>query len=304
MLELNAHTNLSPGSWSADNLVSLRPLRSLSLILPDRNVANILPEFFARQNASSDEGGQLEQFSVLCRESPVVNNSVVRAISPFLARSRLASLALAGCSKLGGDPLLELLPGLPLLRHLALEACNLEPRFYVQIAPSLPQLESIKLTHPGPRHPSVASFFPAVESLLAALPRLTAFTLYHSGASSDGRREWPVLPDDFVRNIALSNGAVLRKFEVSGILCTVTAAEVLAKGAPSLRNLVLHLGSDFDLVSAPSLHVDACRSVLTRRLPQDRLTSAFSPLAHLRTLHLLSQRATVSLDAILELAQQ
>ncbi|BGP54081.1 hypothetical protein JCM8202v2_001653 [Rhodotorula sphaerocarpa] len=167
--------------------------------------------------------------------------------------------------------------------HLALEACQLEPTFYTQAALFLRQLRSIKLTHPGPRHPALSAFFPAVESLLADLPHLSAFTLYYSGAATDGRRDWPTLPDDFVRNVTASNGARLRKFEVSGILTSVTAIETLAAGARELRNLVLHLGDDFDLA---------------------RLMSAFAPLPHLRTLHLLSQRATVSVDAVQTMAER
>ncbi|GAA6013248.1 hypothetical protein JCM8202_003081 [Rhodotorula sphaerocarpa] len=284
VFELNAHTNLSPGSWSAHNLLGLRPLRSLSLILPDRNVATILPQFFEAQTRQAPEGiPRLEEFSVLCRESPVINSSVVRAITPALASTNLRSLALAGCSKLGGAPLLELLSRLPDLSHLALEACQLEPTFYTQAALFLRQLRSIKLTHPGPRHPALSAFFPAVESLLADLPHLSAFTLYYSGAATDGRRDWPTLPDDFVRNVTASNGARLRKFEVSGILTSVTAIETLAAGARELRNLVLHLGDDFDLA---------------------RLMSAFAPLPHLRTLHLLSQRATVSVDAVQTMAER
>ncbi|GAA5989097.1 hypothetical protein JCM10908_001156 [Rhodotorula pacifica] len=289
-LELNAHTNLSPGSWSAGHLVNLRPIRALSLILPDRNVADILGEFFKRQRrlaSKSSEGESeslpIEEFSVLCRESPVINNNVIRTITPHLEGSRITSLALAGCAKLTGDPLLELLPKLPHLRHLALEACNLAPTFYTQIAESIFQLQSLKLTHPGPRHPSLPAFFPSLARLLASLPRLSAFTLYHSGASSDGRRDWPTLPDGFIEDITATNGANMRKFEVSGILTSVDVVEILARGMPKLRNLVLHLGGDFDL---------------------DRLTSAFAPLSELRTVHLLSQRANVTPDAVLALAEQ
>ncbi|TKA55022.1 hypothetical protein B0A53_02495 [Rhodotorula sp. CCFEE 5036] len=292
-LELNAHTNLSPGSWSADNLRRLRPLRALSLILPDRNVAQVLGAFFKHQSRTGDTAGgtetpppgslELEEFSVLCRESPVINDSVIRSISPYLAESRLTSLAFAGCAKLTGEPLLELLPKLPHLRHLALEACNLDPSFYDQIADSLSHLQSLKLTHPGPRHPALPAFFPALEKLLDGLPNLTAFTLYHSGAASDGRREWPVLPVEFLHHFAATSGPRIRKFEVSGILTSVEGVEILSNGSPRLRNLVLHLSADFDL---------------------DRLTRAFAPLNELRTIHLLSQRASVTPDAILTLAEQ
>ncbi|BGP38149.1 hypothetical protein JCM10449v2_002076 [Rhodotorula kratochvilovae] len=290
--ECNAHTNLSPGSWDAEHFLDLPPLQSLSLMLPDRKVANILPAFLEKQKAlaptatfRTGEGDVLllEELSILCRESTVINDRVVLALAPALANSHLTSLALAGCAKLTGAPLLAILPTLPRLRHLALEACALDPSFFPLAAPHLSQLRSLKLTHPGPRHPSLAAFFPALEALLDCTEALTAFTLYHSGASATGSREWPVLPTEFVQHIAGTVGRRLRKFEVSGVLVGVEAVECLASEARELRNLVLHLGQEFDLA---------------------RLTAAFAPLASLRTLHLLSQRSDVSPDDVLTLATQ
>ncbi|KPV76065.1 uncharacterized protein RHOBADRAFT_53059 [Rhodotorula graminis WP1] len=291
--ECNAHTNLSPGSWDADHFLDLPPLRSLSLILPDRNVANLLPAFLAKQRSlaatSASRAGDdnvlvLEELSILCRESTVINDRVVAALAPSLANSRLTSLALAGCAKLTGAPLVSLLPTLPHLRHLALEACALDPStFFPAAAPNLAALESLKLTHPGPRHPTLATFLPALESLLDHTHALTALTLYHSGASATGRREWPVLPLAFAQHVAATVGPRLRKFEVSGVLVGVEAIEALTERARSLKNLVLHLGQDFDL---------------------PRLTASFAHLASLRTLHLLSQRADISPDDVLSLAEQ
>ncbi|GAA5906189.1 hypothetical protein JCM8208_000658 [Rhodotorula glutinis] len=292
--ECNAHTNLSPGSWDADHFLDLPPLRSLSLILPDRNVANLLPAFLAKQRSlaatSTSRAGDddnalvLEELSILCRESTVVNDRVVAALAPSLANSHLTSLALAGCAKLTGAPLVALLPTLPHLRHLALEACALDPSsFFLAAAPHFAALESLKLTHPGPRHPSTAAFLPALEALLDHTHALTALTLYHSGASATGLREWPVLPLAFVQHVAATVGARLRKFEVSGVLVSVEAVEALTERARELRNVVLHLGQEFDL---------------------PRLTASFAPLASLRTLHLLSQRADVSPDDVLSLAEQ
>ncbi|GAA5970010.1 hypothetical protein JCM11641_000232 [Rhodosporidiobolus odoratus] len=290
--ELNAHTNLSPGSWDADHFLRLRPLRSLSLILPDRNVASMLPSFFEQQtklashSTAGTDGGErllLEELSVLCRESTVINDKVVASLVPALSGGHLRSLALAGCAKLTATPLLDLLPHLPNLRNLALEACNIDPSFFLLAAPSLTQLHSLKLTHPGPHHPTLSAFFPSLETLLSQTTSLTAFTLYHSGASSSGSREWPRLPEHFVHRLTATVGPRLRKFEVSGILVSVDSIEMLAGGAQELRNLVLHLEQEFEL---------------------PRLVAAFVPLSSLRTLHLLSQRADVSPDDVLELAEQ
>ncbi|GAA5890270.1 hypothetical protein JCM6882_008777 [Rhodosporidiobolus microsporus] len=288
--ELNAHTNLSPGSWDADHLLNLPQLRSISFILPDRNVANVLPAFLAKQrtlggagNLDGEETLLLEEMSVLCRESTVINDKVVSSLIPTLSGSNIRSLAFAGCAKLSGTPLLDLLPHLPHLRNLALEACNLDPSFFTLAAPSLPQLQSLKLTHPGPRHPTLPAFFPALETLLSQTVNLTAFTIYHSGAASTGRREWATLPRQFVQHLAATVGPRLRKFEVSGVLVTVDDVESVASVSKEVRNLVLHLGHDFDL---------------------PRLTACFHNLVSLRTLHLLSQRADVYPDDVLGLAEQ
>lgn len=259
--ELNAHTNLSPGSWSASHLVNLPRLRSLSLILPDRNIANILPEFLERQrklasSCDSDEplpGASLEELSILCRESTIVNDRVISSIVPHLSNGSLRSLGLAGCSKLTGKPLLDLLPHLPHLENLALEACNFDPSFYSLAAPSLSTLKSLKLTHPGPRHPTLPRFFPSLETLLQHTLRLTAFTLYYSGVSSGGTREWPTVSHGFISNLTQTVGSHLRKFELSGVLIDVDAVQGLTSGSRETKDLVLHLGEHFDLVRVSSL---------------------------------------------------
>ena len=293
----------------------------MSLILPDRNVANLLPAFLARQRtlaatstsrpgaADDDNVLLLEELSILCRESTVINDRVVAALAPSLAGSHLTSLALAGCAKLTGAPLVALLPTRPHLRQRAREACALDPpSFFPAAAPHLAALESLKLTHPGPRHPSLAAFFPALEALLDHTRALTALTLYHSGASATGRREWPVVPLGFVQHVAATVGARLRKFEVSGVLVGVEAVEALLDGARGLSNLVLHLGHDFDLVRPRSLPLSlSCKGDAEAddlSCPQPRLTASFAPLASLRTLHLLSQRADISPDDVLSLAEQ
>ncbi|GAA5947505.1 hypothetical protein JCM3765_001707 [Sporobolomyces pararoseus] len=288
IFELNAHTNLSPGSWSASHLINLPRLTSLSLILPDRNVANILPAFLDRQrqfstNQGSEESLALEELSILCRESTVINDRVISSIIASLSNGQLRSLGLAGCSRLTGKPLLSLLPHLPHLQNLALEACNLDSTFYTLAGPSLSQLNSLKLTHPGPRHSSLSAFFPALETLLHHTRQLKAFTLYYSGASTGGRREWPAVSKGFISSLTESVGTNLRKFELSGVLIEVDSVEILSNGSRGIRDFVLHLGEQFDLA-----HLTAC----------------LAPLVELRTLHILSQRADVSPDAVLELAEQ
>lgn len=243
LLELNAHTNLSPGSWSADHLLHLPYLRSLSLILPDRNVASYLPAILAHQ---AESGHGLEELTVLSRESNVINDEVFEACYAALSHSALNNLALAGCSKLTGAPLLRLLPTVH-LQHLALEATNIDPSFYASAAPCLATLVSLKVTHPGPRHATLAAFFPALTQLLRGTPKLASFTVYHSGtAGMSGIREWPVADVGFVQELSARVGVHLRKFECSGVLLRMGAVEAL--NCPEMRDLVIHIGHDLELV--------------------------------------------------------
>lgn len=249
-LEINAHTDLSPGSWSASHLLDIRSsLQSVSLILPDRNIAAILPDFLARQREiSTSDNLDLRSITILCRDSPVFNDRVLTACHPLLKGSNLESLSIAGASRLSGEPLLALLPTLPALRHLAIEATNVQPDYLRRFAPYLTSLVSLKLTHPGPEAPSATVFFPALSDLLRSTTNLQSFTLYHSGAGSTGSRIWPLVQPDFVEDVVETIGPKLRKFEVSNVLMLTHSAELLAYRALGLRDLVVHLAHDLTSV--------------------------------------------------------
>ncbi|SCV66965.1 BQ2448_5611 [Microbotryum intermedium] len=283
--ELNAHTNLSPGSWDAEHLLRLRPLRMLSLVLPDRSIAQILPAFLQHQRTLSrksdwDLQGRLElqELSILCRESPNINDSVISACSPFLQGSALKSLALAGCSRLTGSTLLPLLAMLPSLEHLALEATSIPPSFYLEAAPLITQLRSLKLTHPGPKQPTLDQFPPSLCHLLNSLPDLHTFTLYHSGTPASGRWQWPVVGP--VLMDAIVDKKRLEKFECSGVLIEVELVERLCT-VQGLKDLVVHLGWELHL---------------------PRLINAITHLPRLRTLHILAQTPDVTMEQIESIA--
>ncbi|KAI5479557.1 hypothetical protein MNV49_003294 [Pseudohyphozyma bogoriensis] len=213
--EFNGATQLSPGSWSTEYLLQLPRLRSLSIILPDRNVATSLSAILAHQaQLAQKDGIGLENFTILSRESVVVNDNVVTLCGPYL--TSLSSLGLAGCAKLTGKPLLQILPTLHHLKHLSLEATSIPPSFYTAVAPHLSQLHT---------------------------KRLRAFTCYHSGATDiNGVREWPVIEPTTVQAFADAVGGQLHKLELSGILIANSAVDGLTSSFPELRDLVLHLG--------------------------------------------------------------
>lgn len=220
-------------------------MTSLSLILPDRKVASILPSLISNQSKS------LSSLTILCRESPAISDTVLYHIIPIFSNSssdtRLTSLALAGCSKLTHAPLLELFKYLPHLRHLALESNGIAPNSYSLFAPHLTNLISLKLTHPGPRHSTLNQFYPSLTELVRHTSRLESLTLYHSGTT--GSEDWPVVEKDFVEILVEAVGVRLRKFECSGVLMSVATLEVLASGAKGLKELVVHLGYEKEMVS-------------------------------------------------------
>lgn len=273
--------------------------------MPDRAVATALPEFLANQKRLAQHDGLgLQDLTILCRESPVINDRTFTACVPYLEHIGLRSLALAGCAKLSGAPVLALLPALPQLQHLALEATNVMPEYFHKFAPHVRQLVSLKLTHPGPHHPCLPDFFGSLSALISSTPKLESLTLYHSGVSSTGTREWPVVEPDFVDDLVVSTGANLRKFEVSNVLMRLGTIEALVMGARDLRDLVIHIGYELDSVMSSQRisRATADLETLGTQASMDRLASSIAQLRDLKTLHILSQSADISVDDILSLA--
>lgn len=256
--ELNATTTLAlGGSWDPFQLLRLPRMKTLSLVLPDRGVASVLPALLERQMERPDPERDmgLEALTLLCRESTVITDGLLSSIRDTLKGSNLRHLALAGCTRITRGPLLHLLAALPSLRHLCLEACtSISPDFFSQAGPHLPGLCSLKVTHPGPRHPLLDDFYPALLDLINHTGSLHSLTLYHSGhtASPDdpGVTQWPFVTQAFMRGVAEQMGSRLRKFECSGVLMSLDGLGELVLGkSRDLKTLVIHLGWNIDLVS-------------------------------------------------------
>lgn len=285
--EFNASAGIA---WTPTLLLKLPRLRSLSVILPDRTVASLLPSILANQQKLAEgDGLGLEELTILCRESPVVNDKIMLECATALAHGSLTNLALAGCAKLTNAHLLRLLPSLPKLRHLALEATGISPSFYTLAAPHLSSLLSLKITHPGPRHPLLAEFLPSVAHLLRHTPQLHSFTLYHSGSSTgaQGVREWPVVGSEFIEDLVASVGGGLRKFECSGVLMRISTLVALTDGARQLRDLVAHLGHELELVRSHLSLECLDLNIYRHRTPSDKALRIYP----------ISKRSTSSLSA-------
>jgi hypothetical protein len=85
----------------------------------------------------------------------------------------------------------------------------------------------------------------------------------------------------------------------------------LCEKARGIRNLVVHLGEDYELVRCLSFASHTLNGIsdltfllFSRRQKKARLTAALHPLSQLRALHILSQRSDVSPTDVLSLVEQ
>jgi hypothetical protein len=174
-LEING---ASSRNWSGTKLAKLQRLQGISLLMPDRGVVSALPAALERQLALSDpsEPPYFRHLSLLCLESPLVTDRLVRAMTPCISSLGIVSLSFAGCPKVSDEPLLSLLRATPTIQHLALESVGISPTFFSSAAPYLGNLRTLKVTHPGQRHPQAADFYPSLAELINLCPHFESLT--------------------------------------------------------------------------------------------------------------------------------
>jgi hypothetical protein len=274
-IEINGSTSI-PGAWDESILFSLPPLKSISLILPDRAITSLLPELIKRQSQT------LEQFSIISQGATYLGDALFAEILDHLSpshsnellssksRSTLKTLSVVGCPKLTDVYILRALKDGALgesLMHLALESVGISTDFWKKLVDAHlgKNLRLVKLTHPGkfgqlsnaselrwnafsysgPKHPSLSAFYSSLPSLIQSLPLIHSFTLYHSGlqTNSEGKIDWPILPWATITQLR-SLPPKLEKFEIHGILVAVNMLEWLVTGTilNKCKNLVMHLG--------------------------------------------------------------
>ena len=239
--EFNATTSLLPGSWTGNLLLELPvKLKSISLIMPDRVICNVLPVLLERLT-------ELKELSILCRESPNLTD-LSKLILP-LSLSNLTTLSVAGCTRITAQPLLLLLEGISdSLSDLSLEALGLvQHSFWAAAAPSCKNLKHLKITHPGSSNDK--GFVASLIVLLKSITSLESFTIYHSGnIQENGITIWPVLNPEDLEDIGKSSPN-LRKFFCSGVLLNEAGVKRISENMPELNDLVIHIEEDLELVS-------------------------------------------------------
>jgi hypothetical protein len=261
-LELNA---TPAGGWKAEQILQLpRSLQVLTLLLPDREVVSYyLPQWLRKRheraiNCASEDARQdrlktpLRQLSIVCLESPVVNTTTLADLAQA-GVSGLTSFTLHGCTRLSDGDVLNFLKSAPHIRHLALEAVSVSPTFYISAAPLLPNLESLRTSHPGRKSQRTDDYYQGLSELVAACERtFTSFTHYLSGDTERGRH--PEVPHWFLTHLVQSCRATLTKIEISGLSLQAISVRDICMTAKELQQLVLPVDAR-DLVSSLPLSI-------------------------------------------------
>jgi len=230
-LELNA----SPaGGWSASQILNLpRSLKSLSLLLPDREViSNTLPRWLTSEEPSRIA---LASMSIICLDSPVVNGHSLQAIS--LGMTSLTSLTLIGCNKLRDEDILQAIKRCGRLRHLAIEAVAISSGFYEHAAPFLPYLESLRTSHPGRRDPHIDEYYAGLVHLVEVCPRFKSFTHYLSGDTARGYH--PQVSPKFINALVQHAGERMVRFEISGLSMALESVQDICLRCRNIEQLVV-----------------------------------------------------------------
>ena len=253
-------------------------LESLTLLLPDRTVVDILAACVLQLPA-------LTSLSLISRDATIIGNDFAEALCAGAKTGLiLSSLTLIGCRRLTDEPLVALIKKLPRLSSLALEACSsISTGFFETAAPYLPNLQLFRTTYPSSRTLQPSTFFGALLAMIRRCEKLHSLSLYHSGhyIHQGGSIEFPVLSSQFVAGLVQVRGQQLRKLEVHGILVSLDALELACVPSSPIQHLVLHLWS--------------------KGLP--RWKRALANLRCLETLHIMLQQVDVTVTDLQELVE-
>lgn len=231
------------GDWRSGQLIGLpSTLRSLTLLLPDRDVVHYALPRWLRQHSFPE---LLSSLSIVCLNSPIVNPLALSEMRPGLGA--LTSLTLHGCTKLSDSDVIATIQSCGHLTHLALEAVSISVHFYRLAAPYLPHLKSLRTSHPGRKNSQAGIYYDSLSFLVGTCPHFESFTHYLSGDTERGLH--PTVSPEFVQHLVHHRGDRLVRFEVSGLSMTFDNVRDLCYGTPRISQLVIPVASQ-DLVRA------------------------------------------------------
>ncbi|WVR08647.1 hypothetical protein IAU60_005704 [Kwoniella sp. DSM 27419] len=176
-LEISGHSY----RYYDPSLIGVMPaLTDLRIMMPDMNlkskVAHITRDLSARPN------GGLRGLGIICQNSSLIDDAVLKMIAPDL--SYLRRLTLWGCSRVTRDGVHEILrEAASEVEELSLDAVPHSGLLDLSVAPDLPRLHTLSLLITVPHHdPAYPILVPKDLPRLSLYPSLTSLHLTLSGA--------------------------------------------------------------------------------------------------------------------------
>ncbi|EAU85752.2 hypothetical protein CC1G_04969 [Coprinopsis cinerea okayama7 len=242
-IELNGH---SQGQYDPQILSRFRNLTKISLIMPSGAVISQLTSMLRCS------GEKLKHLTVICKTSPVVNDSVLETLAPLLVN--LEQLYLTGCPKVTERGIISILNA----NKAGLTALGLEgvsPKFNMTAfaehcihSRALTNLQSITLTVSHFIDPQ--QWTQAVLTLLSASSDLTKFQIYATSSTAPRYPTAETLSSHmdsttslvgaiprFLSNLVGVHGEKLERFSIHRIPLGIPSIRELCIRAPNLREL-------------------------------------------------------------------
>ncbi|KAL9934913.1 hypothetical protein V8E36_005989 [Tilletia maclaganii] len=177
-------------SWSPSLLIQKMPavIERFSLIMPDRNVMDFVPEIARRV------GAYLQSLSILSNNAAFIRDASIEAAAPYL--TNLTRLSLVGCKNVTGYAVLSVLRRSQAgVAELSLEGLSLMPGEIDELSKHTSRLRTLAITYPH-KSTSVSDFHNALAQWVESSTHLR-FTFYRmSGKSAAPGEEEDASDDD------------------------------------------------------------------------------------------------------------
>ncbi|KZV96618.1 hypothetical protein EXIGLDRAFT_833463 [Exidia glandulosa HHB12029] len=233
-LEFNGHSGIE---YSPRMLLSLRHLTKVSIIMPDRETAMILPEWLDILAPS------LRSLSLICKSSGLITDSMLRPVAHRL--TQLDTLHLTGCTRISAACVEELLAasaeGISSLRleglHYAFDLQYLaaaSERSHFR-PPLLRNLRALTITFIS-YHDSPIVSLPAIQIIISHAPLLSELNLHPPPPATRAR-----LPGSFIQHLVQTRGGQLRKLAINRVLLGRAELAAVCDGLQGLEQLYITL---------------------------------------------------------------
>ncbi|KAL4253257.1 hypothetical protein ABKN59_004757 [Abortiporus biennis] len=247
-LEMNGHNQ---GQYRAIELIKFNHLQKISLIMPSSPVVTIMPRWM------QITGSTLRHLSLICKSSPLINDSLLAEIAPNLVN--LEQLYIVGCPKATHDGVRVIVEASQKgLVSLGME--GISPTFDMEhfakechAKQTLTRLRSITLTVPITSQ-STTAWMRHVELLLSSS------SLQHFHISTVGGEVSQEFDTKFCERIVRVHGNTLRRVSVHRLRMSIEAIDLICRLCPHLQQLFIVLNHDnLELLKPCLLHTRELR---------------------------------------------